>query len=79
MERFASAASGCCETVDDRICSSHLQSGIPGELELNHDCVENISCTPEVEIRHCYFTRTSTRGTLMTTPRKVVIADNNLL
>lgn len=38
--------------------------------------MENLTCTPEVEIRRCHFTRTSTRGTLMTTPRKVVIADN---
>lgn len=49
---------------------------IPTSLELNHDCVENMTCTPEVEIRNCYFTRTSTRGTLVTTPRKVVIENN---
>lgn len=53
-----------------------LDRPVPQALELDHDCVENMSCTPEVEIRNCHFTRTSTRGTLMTTPRKVVIAGN---
>ena len=76
MERFASAQVVAVKRLTDRIVQVTFNRDIPGELELNHDCVENISCTPEVEIRHCYFTRTSTRGTLMTTPRKVVIADN---
>lgn len=76
MERFASAQVVAVKRLTDRTLQVTFNRDIPGELELNHDCVENISCTPEVEIRHCYFTRTSTRGTLMTTPRKVVIADN---
>ena len=40
------------------------------------DCVENISWTPEVTIRHCRFERTNTRGVLVTTRRKVLIEDN---
>lgn len=76
MERFASAQVTAVKRLTDRIVQVTFDRDIPQGLELNHDCVENISCTPEVEIRHCYFTRTNTRGTLMTTPRKVVIADN---
>lgn len=76
MERFASATVTSVKRLTDRTVEVSFDRNIPESLELNHDCVENISCTPEVEIRHCYFTRTSTRGTLMTTPRKVVIADN---
>lgn len=45
---------------------------VTGEL-----CVENLTWTPEVGIRGCRFTHTNTRGTLVSTPRKVVI-DSNL-
>lgn len=76
MERFASACIASVKRLTDRTVEVAFDRDIPKELELNHDCVENISCTPEVEIRNCYFTRTSTRGTLMTTPRKVIIANN---
>ncbi|MDE5678499.1 MAG: right-handed parallel beta-helix repeat-containing protein [Phocaeicola sp.] len=76
MERFASATVKSVKRLTDRTLEVAFDRAVPDGLELNHDCVENMSCTPEVEIRRCYFTRTSTRGTLMTTPRKVVIADN---
>lgn len=76
MERFASATVAGVRRLTDRVVEVTFDRPVPDDLELNHDCVENMTCTPEVEIRNCYFTRTSTRGTLMTTPRKVVIADN---
>lgn len=76
MERFTTSTVKKVKRLSDREISVTFGSPIPEELEIDKDCVENISCTPEVEIRHCYFTRTSTRGTLMTTPRKVIIADN---
>ena len=49
---------------------------VPDNLEIGHDCIENMTYTPEVEIRNNYFTRTSTRGLLVTTPRKVVVENN---
>ena len=49
---------------------------IPKDVEIGHDCLENMTYTPEVEIRDSYFTRTPTRGLLVTTPRKVVIENN---
>lgn len=76
MERYASATVVSVKRQADRTVEVTFDRSVPTSLELNHDCVENMTCTPEVEIRRCYFTRTSTRGTLVTTPRKVVIADN---
>lgn len=61
MERFASAQVVAVKRLTDRIVQVTFNRDIPGELELNHDCVENISCTPEVEIRHCYL-RGQVRG-----------------
>jgi hypothetical protein len=40
------------------------------------DCIENLTWTPEVIIRNSRFERTSTRGVLVTTRRKVVIENN---
>lgn len=76
MERFAKARVVSVKRISDRIVEVIFDREIPKELELNHDCVENMTATPEVEIRNNYFTRTSTRGTLVTTPRKVVIENN---
>ncbi len=76
MERFACAKVTAVKRLTDYTVAVSFDRNIPRTLTLGSDCVENISRTPEVEIRHCYFARTSTRGTLVTTPRKVVIADN---
>lgn len=56
-----------------------LEDDIPENIVPMEDFVENLTWTPEVEVRGCRFTRTSTRGTLVTTPRKVVIADNEYI
>lgn len=76
MERFARATVRNVARISDRILEVRFDRDIPTSMELNHDCIENMTCTPEVEIRNSYFTRTSTRGTLVTTPRKVVIENN---
>ena len=41
--------------------------------------VENLTAMPEVEIVGCRFTLTPTRGLLLTTGRKAMIADNTFL
>ena len=41
--------------------------------------VENLTAMPEVEIVGCRFTLTPTRGLLLTTGRKALIADNTFL
>lgn len=62
--------------VSDREILISFTNPIKEKLEPGLDCVENISYTPEVHIHNNYFTRTSTRGLLVTTPRKVVIENN---
>ena len=76
MRRFAQAEVASVRRLSDRVVEVTFDRPVPAGLELDRDCVENMTRTPEVEIRDCFFTRTSTRGTLVTTPRKVVIADN---
>lgn len=56
-----------------------LEKPVPACVTPLEDVVENLSWTPEVEIRGCRFTRTSTRGTLVSTPRKVVIENNDYI
>ena len=62
--------------LSEREMQVSFTQALPRDLEIGHDCLENITYTPEVEIRDNYFTRTSTRGVLVTTPRKVVIENN---
>lgn len=52
-----------------------LETSVPAELREN-DVVENVTWTPEVEIRGCQVYRTPTRGFLVTTRRKVLVVDN---
>ncbi len=51
----------------DKAVNTNLSSGV---------VVENITWTPEVEIRSNYFSRVPTRGILLTTRRRSVIEDN---
>ena len=79
MERTSIAVVKRVRRLSDREMEVTLDRRIPDNITLGSDCLENISCTPEVEIRRCSFTHTNTRGTLMTTPRRVVIADNTYI
>lgn len=64
------------ERVNDYDCKLTLDDSIPSALQQQEVVVENITWTPEVEIRNNYFARTPTRGILVTTRRKVVIENN---
>lgn len=75
MQRFAQGRVKKVERLSDREVLVTFGQAVPAGLE-EHDCVENISWTPEVLIRGNYFTRTNTRGVLLTTPRKAVIENN---
>lgn len=79
MLRVSTAVVEAVSRIDDRNIELTLDSPLPAGLAIGRDCIENLTCTPAVEIRHCLFTRTSTRGVLVTTPRQVVIADNTFL
>ena len=76
MQRYAENIVKKVRMESPRIVEVAFMRPIPRDVRLQSDCVENLSCTPEVDIRHCFFSRTSTRGTLVTTPRRVVIRDN---
>ncbi|MDE6651196.1 MAG: right-handed parallel beta-helix repeat-containing protein, partial [Paramuribaculum sp.] len=64
------------DKLNPRTMSVTLDRPVPGNIEVNKTCLENITCTPTVYIGGCSFTRHSTRGILVTTPRKVVIENN---
>ena len=55
-----------------------LEKSIPGELELE-DVIENVTWTPEVEIRGCHVSWIPTRGFLLATRKKVMVEENEFL
>jgi hypothetical protein len=52
-----------------------LRTPVPRGMEKD-DCVENITWTPRVIIRNNSFTRTNTRGILVTTRKRMIIEHN---
>ena len=62
------------ESLTDTVI--RLESPVPEEVKENAYVVENITFTPEVEVRNCEFRELPTRGVLITT-RKPVIIENN--
>ncbi|MCF0056247.1 right-handed parallel beta-helix repeat-containing protein [Dyadobacter sp. CY356] len=75
MLRFEKGIVKTIEKISDREIILTFQSVVPAELEAR-DCVENMTWTPQVLIKNNYFTRTNTRGILLTTPRKALIENN---
>lgn len=62
-----------------KVITLTLDRPIPEEVrtaEMSNYVVENITYTPEVEIRNCVFDQSPVRGILCTTRKKVVIEDN---
>ncbi len=55
-----------------------LENPVPAELRKN-DALENVTWTPEVEIRGCTVSHIPTRGFLITTRRKVLVEDNEFI
>jgi hypothetical protein len=55
-----------------------LEKPVPEEFQQN-DVLENVTWTPEVEIRGCRVSRIPTRGFLITTRRRVLVEDNEFL
>jgi len=55
-----------------------LEESAPEELNLE-DVIENVTWTPEVEIRGCDVSWIPTRGFLISTRRKVIVEDNEFL
>jgi len=61
--------------VSEREMLIELQKPVAEELRIG-DALENITWTPSVTIKNSRFERTNTRGTLITTRRKVLIENN---
>ncbi len=55
-----------------------LEKPIPQEVD-SIDVIENVTWTPEVEIRGCQVSRIPTRGFLVATRKKVLIENNSFL
>ena len=75
MQRFAKGKVKSVERNSDRELTILFEEAVPQNLETN-DCLENMTWTAEVLIRGCNFTRTNTRGILLTTPRKAIVENN---
>lgn len=73
MLRTSYAIVTSAKMINPRNISLIFDKNIPSDIILNSTCVENISTTPTVHISGCNISRLSTRGILMTTPRKAVI------
>lgn len=76
LERYARATVRSAERLDDYEILLNFDRDLPDGLELGSDCVENMTWTPKVIISGNDFSRTNTRGILLTTPRKAVIENN---
>ena len=55
-----------------------LEKSIPAQVDLK-DVIENITWTPEVEIRGCKVSWIPTRGFLLSTRKKVLVENNEFL
>jgi polygalacturonase len=64
------------EMVDPKTMVLVLESPLPSDIREN-DVLENVTWTPEVEIRGCEVRHIPTRGFLITTRREVLIEDND--
>jgi len=64
--------------LDPKALLLTLENPVPEEFQQN-DALENVTWTPEVEIRGCRVSRIPTRGFLITTRRRVLVEDNEFL
>ena len=62
--------------ISEREMQLELSSPLPSTIGIG-DCLENLTWTPSLEVRNCFFGMTNTRGLLITTPRKVVVENNH--
>ncbi len=75
LEPYAANRVTAAEMLDPKELLLTLAQPVPADWREN-DAVENVTWTPEVEARGCRVRRIPTRGFLLTTRRKVVVADN---
>lgn len=64
-----------CEALNKSEFVVELSSPIPSEVQVGY-ALENLTCTPDAEIRNCHFGSSRARGLLVSTPGKVIIENN---
>ena len=75
MHSLGTAIVESYELLPGGSCSLVFAGGLPSELKPG-DALENLSRTPRVAIRDCYFGSCRARGILVSTPGQVVIENN---
>ena len=65
------------QVIDDKNILLTLENERPTNITLNADVIENVTWTPEVEVRNCQVLMSPTRGFLLTTRRSILIESNN--
>jgi hypothetical protein len=76
LATYATNRVGKAVMVDPRTMVLGLERPLPADIREN-DVLENVTWTPEVEIRGCEVRHIPTRGFLITTPRAVLVEDND--
>ncbi|MDR1342283.1 MAG: right-handed parallel beta-helix repeat-containing protein [Prevotellaceae bacterium] len=76
LQTRGKAAVKSVKKISEREVQLELSGAVPAAIGVN-DCIENLTWTPSLEVRSCRFEMTNTRGLLVTTPRKVEIANNH--
>ncbi|MCH7228394.1 right-handed parallel beta-helix repeat-containing protein [Haloferula sp. A504] len=76
LEPYATNQVITSKLINPREIELVLDKPVPAELR-DHDVIENVTWTPEVEVRGCEVRHIPTRGFLFTTRRKVVVEDND--
>lgn len=75
LQVFASGIVKSARLVSGREMVLDLSKALPLNVNVG-DALENTTWTPALTIRNCYFERTISRGTLVSTRRKVLIENN---
>jgi len=73
---YASNRVAASQLIDPKTIILHLEKPLPADIREN-DVLENVTWTPEVEIRGCTVMHIPTRGFLITTRRPVRVEDND--
>ncbi|WP_175635892.1 right-handed parallel beta-helix repeat-containing protein [Pedobacter ghigonis] len=75
LQIFAQGIIKTAKLISEREMLVELEKPFPAELKVG-DALENVTWTPAVKITNCRFEGTISRGTLITTRRKVLIENN---
>jgi len=75
LETYAPNTVAAVEMLNPRELLLTLEQPVPEDWQPD-DTIENVTWTPEAEVRGCRVRHIPTRGFLLTTRRKVVVEDN---